>query len=343
MKKVIVTGGAGFIGSHTCVELVNAGYLPVVVDHFGASERSIPERVRQIIGRDFPVYDLDCRDEAALSKVFDEQGAIFGVIHFAAHKAVGVSVENPLEYYANNVGSLVTLLRLILKKGVNNFVFSSSCTVYGQPDTLPVTEASPQKTAESPYGRTKQVCEAVIEDVVRSKALLKAVTLRYFNPVGAHPSALIGELPIGKPENLVPFITQTAVGLRDQLTVFGSDYPTEDGTCVRDYIHVVDLARAHVLSLDWLAKQPTAPALEVFNLGSGKGTSVLQAISAFEQATGQKLNYRIGPRRPGDVIETYASVDKAARELGFNTQLTMLEAMRDAYKWQIALRDKPLT
>lgn len=342
MKKVIVTGGAGFIGSHTAVELSRAGYMPVVVDNFCASERAMLGRLRQIIGHDFPVHELDCRDEQKLRAVFAAEGDVFGVIHFAAFKAVGVSVEKPIDYYDNNVGSLLVLLRTMFDAKVSNFVFSSSCTVYGQPDKLPVTEASPQKTAESPYGRTKQVCEGVIEDVVRSKAPLKAVTLRYFNPVGAHPSALIGELPIGRPENLVPFITQTAVGLRDQLTVFGNDYDTPDGTCVRDYIHVVDLAIAHVKALDWLAKQPLEPRNEVFNVGTGRGTTVLEAISAFEQASGQKLNYRIGPRRTGDVIETYASVEKSERVLGFKTERTMLQAMGDAYRWQLALRDNPL-
>jgi UDP-glucose 4-epimerase len=342
MKKVIVTGGAGFIGSHTSIELSKAGYLPVVIDNFCASERAMLGRLRQLIGHDFPVYEFDCRDPKALAGVFAEQGPIFGVIHFAAHKAVGVSVDKPLDYYDNNVGSLLVLLRAMFEANVSNFVFSSSCTVYGQPDTLPVTEASAIKPAESPYGRTKQVCESVIEDVVRSKAPLKAVTLRYFNPVGAHPSALIGELPIGRPENLVPYITQTAAGLRDQLTVFGDDYPTADGTCVRDYIHVVDLAKAHVRALDWLGRQPEGAANEVINVGTGRGTTVLQAIQAFEEASGQKLNYRVGPRRTGDVVETYASVDKAAEVLGFRTELTILDAMRDAHRWQLALRDNPL-
>jgi UDP-glucose 4-epimerase len=343
MKKVIVTGGAGFIGSHTAFELSRAGYLPVVVDNFCGSERAMLGRLRQLIGHEFPVYELDCREPAALARVFAEQGPVFGVIHFAAHKAVSVSVEKPLDYYDNNVGSLFVLLRTMLEAKVSNFVFSSSCTVYGQPDSLPVTETSPIKTAESPYGRTKQVCEDVIADVVRSRAALKAVTLRYFNPVGAHPSGLIGELPIGRPENLVPYITQTALGLRDQLTIFGNDYPTPDGTCVRDYIHVVDLAKAHVRALNWLGQQPETPANEVFNVGTGRGTTVLQAIQAFEQASGQKLNYRIGPRRVGDVVETYACVEKSARVLGFQTELSILDAMRDAYRWQLALRDNPLT
>lgn len=342
MKKVIVTGGAGFIGSHTSVELFNAGYLPVIVDHFGASEPGIVDRLNQITGSELPVHRVDCRDGEALARVFAEHGEVFGVIHFAAHKAVGVSVEKPLDYYDNNLNSLVSVLREMKRAGVLHFVFSSSATVYGQPDQLPVTEASPLKPAESPYGSTKQICEAILNDVVASKQELKSVTLRYFNPVGAHPSALIGELPIGKPENLVPFITQTAVGIRDQLVVFGDDYPTQDGTAIRDYIHVVDLAKAHVRALNWLSQRPTRCFNEPFNVGTGRGTSVLEAIQAFERASGTKLNYRIGPRRPGDVVECYANVDKARQQLEWQAELSITDAMRDAYRWQLSLRDNPL-
>lgn len=342
MKKVIVTGGAGFIGSHTSVELFNAGYLPVIVDHFGASEPGIVDRLNQITGSELPVHRVDCRDGEALARVFAKHGEVFGVIHFAAHKAVGVSVEKPLDYYDNNLNSLVSVLREMKRAGVLHFVFSSSATVYGQPDQLPVTEASPLKPAESPYGSTKQICEAILNDVVASKQELKSVTLRYFNPVGAHPSALIGELPIGKPENLVPFITQTAVGIRDQLVVFGDDYPTQDGTAIRDYIHVVDLAKAHVRALNWLSQRPTRCFNEPFNVGTGRGTSVLEAIQAFERASGTKLNYRIGPRRPGDVVECYANVDKARQQLEWQAELSITDAMRDAYRWQLSLRDNPL-
>lgn len=342
MKKVIVTGGAGFIGSHTCVELVAAGYTPVIVDNFCASERGMVGRLEQILGQKVVVYDADCRDVPAMEHVFGEHPDVFGVIHFAAFKAVGASVEKPLDYFDNNLSSLWTLLRAMFKHRVPHLVFSSSCTVYGQPDKLPVTEQSPLKAAESPYGRTKQMCEDILGDVVRSKAPLKAVILRYFNPVGAHPSALIGELPIGRPENLVPFITQTAVGIRDKLTVFGNDYDTPDGTCVRDYIHVVDLASAHVRALDWLGEQSSQCLSEVFNVGTGRGTTVLEAIHAFEEASGTKLNYAIGPRRPGDIIETYAGVDKAKSVLGWQAKLGIKQAMGDAYRWQLALRDNPL-
>jgi UDP-glucose 4-epimerase len=340
-KKVVVTGGAGFIGSHTVVELCAAGYEPVIVDNFCASERGVIQGLQQIIGRPPSVHELDCRDAPRLRSVFEREAPIAGVIHFAAHKSVGVSVADPLAYYDNNVGSLVALLGVMAEAGVQNFVFSSSCTVYGQPDRLPVTEQTPLKPAESPYGRTKQFCESIIDDCVKSTALLKAVTLRYFNPVGAHPSTQIGELPLGKPENLVPFITQTAAGLRDELVVFGSDYPTPDGTCVRDYIHVVDLAQAHVAALDWLGRRNSSGFNEVFNLGMGAGVSVLDAIAAFELASGCKLRYRVGPRRPGDVVEIYANVDKAQRVLGWRSQRTIVDAMRDAYNWQLALARRP--
>lgn len=342
MKKVIVTGGAGFIGSHTAVQLLEAGYQPVVVDNFCNSDRGIIDRLTQITGRALPVHEIDCADRAAFEAVIAREGPIEGVIHFAAFKAVGQSVREPLPYFRNNIGSLVSVLESIIEAGIQTFVFSSSCTVYGQPDELPVTEQSPVKAAESPYGRTKQMCEDVIKDVVASGANIRAVTLRYFNPVGAHPSGLIGELPIGKPENLVPFITQAAAGIRDRLTVFGNDYPTPDGTCVRDYIHVVDLAAAHVRALSWVQTQPRECFNEIFNVGTGKGTSVLEAIAAFEQASGTRLEHRIGPRRPGDVIETYADATKAEQTLGWKAQLNIVDAMRDAWRWQLALKDHPL-
>jgi len=341
-RKVVITGGGGFIGSHTAIELVAAGYQPVVVDNFGASDRRIIGRAQELAGARFSVHEVDCRDRTALSGVFATEGDCFGVIHFAAHKSVAASAPDALGYYDNNVGSLTTLLGVMADVGLTKLVFSSSATVYGEADDLPVTELSPTKPAESVYGRTKQVCELIIADTAASKLPLEAVTLRYFNPVGAHPSGRIGELPIGVPANLVPFITQTAIGLRPELTVFGGDYATVDGTCTRDYIHVVDLAKAHVASLNWLARQTRQRFNEVFNVGTGKATSVLQAIQAFEQASGQKLRYRVGPRRTGDVVESYANVDKARAELGWNAELGILDAMRDAWQWQVALRDNPL-
>ncbi len=339
MKKVLVTGGAGYIGSHTSLELWQAGYLPVLVDNFCASDRRIPQRMQKLAGRDFAVHELDCRNAEALGRVFEAEQDIFGVVHFAAHKSVGVSVRDPRAYYDNNINSLLTLLGVMQEAKVERIVFSSSCTVYGQPDALPVTEQSPLKRAESPYGRTKQICESILNDVVTSGAALRGVTLRYFNPVGAHPSGLIGELPLGRPETLVPYITQSAAGLRDPLTVFGSDYPTRDGTCVRDYIHIVDLARAHVAAFDWIERQPGGAFNEVFNVGTGRGVSVLEAIHAFEAASNRPLEHKLGPRRPGDAVEVYASVEKAQRELGWQSTLGILDAMRDAWRWQQNLRN----
>lgn len=341
-RKVVITGGGGFIGSHTAVELYAAGYHPVVVDNFGASDRRLIGRAQEIAGGAFSVHEVDCRDRAGLRHVFQSEGECFGVIHFAAHKAVGASGPEALAYYENNLGSLLTLLDVMAELELRNLVFSSSATVYGQADDLPVTELSPTKPPESVYGKTKQLCEQIIGDVAASRVPLRAVILRYFNPVGAHPSGLIGELPIGTPANLVPYITQTAIGLRDELTVFGSDYDTVDGTCMRDYLHVVDLAKAHVASLDYIERQTRERFDEVFNVGTGQATSVLQAIAAFEQASGTKLAYRVGARRPGDVAASYANVDKARAELGWRAEHTILEAMRDAWNWQVALKKNPL-
>jgi UDP-glucose 4-epimerase len=351
LKKVLVTGGAGYIGAHTAVELVGAGYLPVIVDNFCASERQMVQRIRSLAGVSVPLHELDCRHARALARVFEVEGPIFGVIHFAAHKSVGVSVRRPREYYANNLGSLTTLLEVMDAKRVERLVFSSSCTVYGQPESLPVSEQTPLRRPESPYGRTKQMCEAIIDDVARSRSelptdraapetALRAVTLRYFNPIGAHPSGRMGELPLGKPETLVPYITQSAAGLRGELTVFGADYPTRDGTPVRDYIHVMDLAAAHVAALAWLERDPRRSFNEVFNVGTGKGTTVLELIAAFEAAAGKPLAHRIGPRRAGDAAEVYASVDKATRELDWRARLGILDAMRDAWRWQQTLSGK---
>lgn len=347
MKKVIVTGGAGYIGSHVVVELHAAGYTPILVDNFSNSTPDVVQRVAGIIGAPVQAHQVDCNDGVALAQVFRAHAPIFGAIHFAAFKAVGESVREPTKYYRNNVGSLVTLLDVMRAAEVSNLVFSSSCTVYGQPEILPVTEGTPMLPAESPYGRSKQICEDLINDVVasgrhQSGHSLQAVTLRYFNPIGAHASARIGELPLGPPENLVPYITQTAAGLREKLTVFGDDYDTADGTCVRDYIHVVDLARAHVRALEWLlARRDTGEAAqgvnEVFNLGTGRGASVMEVIRTFEEVSGQKLNYVIGQRRPGDVVQTYAAVDKAQTRLGWRAEMSLGAALRDAWAWQQAL------
>jgi UDP-glucose 4-epimerase len=341
-RKVVITGGGGFIGSHTAIELHAAGYQPVVVDNFGASDRRIIARAQELAGATFSVHEVDCRDHAALAQVFRSEGECFGVIHFAAHKAVGASGPEALAYYHNNLGSLLTLLAVMVEANQRRIVFSSSATVYGEADDLPVTERSPIKPAESVYGRTKQLCEQILADTAVSKTPLQSVVLRYFNPVGAHPSGRIGELPIGTPANLVPFITQTAIGLRPELTVFGGDYPTVDGTCMRDYLHVVDLAKAHVAALDFIGGQTRDHFNEIFNVGTGQATSVLQAIAAFEQASGTKLRYRIGPRRQGDVVSSYANVDKARSELGWRSELTILDAMRDAWNWQVALKKNPL-
>ncbi len=341
MKKVIVTGGAGYIGSHTCVALVEAGYSPVVVDNFCASDPGVLARVRELTGRELSVHQVDCRDRAALARVFEAEAPVHGVIHFAAHKCVGVSVREPREYYDNNIGSLLALLWVLERSPVPGLVFSSSCTVYGQPEQLPVTEASPIKRAESPYGRTKQICESLLQDVVASGSALRAVTLRYFNPIGAHPSGRLGELPLGTPQTLVPYITQTAAGLRDELVVFGNDYPTPDGTCVRDYLHVCDLASAHVAALEWLERQAAGALHEVFNVGTGRGVSVLEAIRAFEDVTGVRVRHRFGPRRSGDAAAVYAGVEKAQRELGWRACLGIREAMRHAWIWQRGLGSEP--
>lgn len=335
MKKVIVTGGAGFIGSHTCVELVAAGLEPVIVDDFRNSEERVLNGLEKIIGRVPKLYRVDCTDEKAMDKVLQAE-APDGVIHFAADKAVGESVEDPLKYYGNNIGSLVAVLRGMAKHGVKDIVFSSSCTVYGDSDQLPVTESTPPAEAASPYGYTKVVCERMLRETSASDPRLRAVLLRYFNPIGAHPSAAIGELPIGTPNNLVPFITQAAAGLRNRLTVFGDDYDTPDGSCLRDYIHVVDLAKAHVRALKWMADQK-APLCETFNLGTGKGNSVLEVVRLFEEVNGVKVPHVIGPRRSGDVMSMYADTKKSLDVLGWRTELDLADSLRDSWRWQQAL------
>ena len=338
MKKILVTGGAGYIGSHTVVELAQAGYEPVIIDNFSNSKESVLGGLRDILGHDVTCHHVDCDDAEAMRGVLRAEGSIQGVIHFAAFKAVGESVQKPLAYFQNNVGSLLTLLKVMPEFGVENLVFSSSCTVYGIPDALPVTEATPTKPASSPYGRTKQMCEDIVHDVSgAADNKLRTILLRYFNPIGAHASARIGELPLGVPNNLVPFITQTAAGLREKLTIFGNDYDTTDGTNVRDYIHVVDLAKSHVVAVQRLLDRKASETVETFNVGTGHGNSVLEVVQTFEQTSGQKVNYVIGPRRPGDVPAIYADATKAAEVLGFKTETSLADSLASAWKWQQAL------
>lgn len=336
--KILVTGGAGFIGSHTVVELLNAGYSPVIIDDLSNSDKSVLQGLKNITGVDLPFYEGDCNDRDLLRKVISAEG-IEGVIHFAAFKAVGESVEQPLKYYRNNVGSLVTLLEVLSELKIKNLVFSSSCTVYGQPDIVPVSESTPRKPAESPYGNTKTIGEDILRDTIKSNAALSIISLRYFNPIGAHPSAEIGELPTGVPNNLVPYITQTAIGIRKKLTVFGNDYNTKDGSNVRDFIHVVDLAKAHVSALN-LLKKSEAPFYDVFNVGTGTGNSVLEIIETFERVNDLKLNYEIGPRRSGDVEQIYGNVDKARDVMGWQVEKTLEDSLRDAWAWEKKINNK---
>lgn len=335
MKNILVTGGAGYIGSHTVVELLKAGFTPIIVDNYANSNASVIQNLEDLCGQVIQNYKLDCRDEKALNQVFENHN-IYGVIHFAAFKAVGESVSEPLKYYDNNVGSLITLIKVMRRFKVENIVFSSSCTVYGQPDTLPVSEDAPIVQANSPYGYTKQVCENILVDYLAANHSFSTVLLRYFNPIGAHPSALIGELPIGVPNNLVPFITQTGAGWRESLTVFGDDYNTPDGTCIRDYIHVVDLAKAHVKAIEWM--RDTDENLGIFNIGTGNGVSVLEAINAFEKMSNIKLNYSIGPRRSGDIEQIWASSEKAEKVLAWKAEFSLEDAMEHAWKWQQSLK-----
>ena len=339
MSKILVTGGSGYIGSHAVVELQQAGYQPIIVDNFSNSEESALAGIESILGTTVPVYRIDCANEAALRSVFEAEKDIQGVIHFAAFKAVGESVAKPLAYYRNNVGSLLTLLAVMEEFGVKNLVFSSSCTVYGIPNELPVTEDTPTKKANSPYGNTKQIAEEVITDVAAVGGP-RTILLRYFNPIGAHESAKIGELPLGVPNNLVPFITQTAAGIREKLTINGGDYDTVDGTNVRDYIHVVDLAKAHVVAVRRLLEGLSADKVETFNVGTGHGNSVLEVVQTFEQVSGHKLNYSIGPRRAGDVPAIYADATKAAEVLGFKTETSLANSLASSWKWQQTLGKK---
>jgi UDP-glucose 4-epimerase len=340
MEKILVTGGLGFIGSHTVVELVNSGYEPVIIDDLSNSNIKILDQLTKIIGYKPAFYQLDLCDEQGVKQLAVSEPDIAGIIHFAAFKAVGESVQLPLKYYRNNFYSLLNILNAYYGKAIN-FVFSSSCTVYGQPDILPVTEDAPVKAAESPYGNTKQIAEEILKDMVKAGSNYKVISLRYFNPVGAHESALIGELPIGVPQNLVPFITQTAIGKREQITVFGDDYDTPDGSCVRDYIHVVDLAKAHVAALK-LMKQSDFTGYDVFNLGTGTGNSVLEVIKAFEQTTGVKLKYKIGPRRAGDIEKVWGDVSKSTNKLNWQAGLDINTMMSSAWEWEKYISQNPL-
>lgn len=339
-KTILVVGGAGYIGSHTFVELLNAGYDAALIDNFSNADQNVIKRLAELTDSKIRCYEGDCNDRDFMDQVFLKEQDLRGVIHFAAFKAVGESVKKPLKYYGNNIGSTLVLLETMVKHQVEMLVFSSSCTVYGQPDQLPVTEATPKKQAQSPYGNTKRICEEIIEDFVISGAPVKAIMLRYFNPIGAHPSALIGELPLGVPNNLVPFVTQTVAGIREKLTLFGDDYNTPDGTCIRDYIHVVDLAQAHVKALDHLSAVAKTSHFDVINVGTGQGNSVMEVIKTFERVTGEKVNYEVGPRREGDVESIYANVDKAKQVLGWQSRLTLEDGLRDSWNWQKSLRNK---
>tara|TARA_B100000809_G_C15104218_1_gene518096 strand:+ start:588 stop:1643 length:1056 start_codon:yes stop_codon:yes gene_type:complete len=333
-KKILVTGGVGYIGSHTVIELVKAGFEPIIVDDFRNSKPFILDVLEEITNQSIKFYNVDCNDEVGMNQVFEENKDLEGVIHFAAYKAVGESVSQPLMYYKNNVGSLVTLLGLMEDHTIKNLVFSSSCTVYGEPDSPVVTENTMIQQASSPYGDTKIVCEKIIDHTVHASKSLQVVKLRYFNPIGAHPSAKLGELPQGIPNNLLPYLTQTVNGIREKLTVYGDDYEnTADGTCVRDYIHVVDLAKAHVKSLEWL-NEKTEPIVEVFNLGTGRGSSVLEVINTFEKVNGKKVNYIIGPRREGDVEQIFADATKAKKVLGWECQFTLADSLKHSWEWE---------
>ena len=338
MRKVLVTGGTGYIGSHTVVELQNSGYEPVIIDNLCNSSASIIDNIEKITGKKPAFEKVDCCDYKSLDKVFAKYGDIEAIIHFAAYKAVGESCAKPLEYYENNLMSLINLLKLMPKYGVKGIVFSSSCTVYGQPDIVPVNEQSPIKPANCPYGNTKQISEEIIRDTITSGSPIKSILLRYFNPIGAHPTSLIGELPNGVPLNLVPYITQTAIGIREKLSVFGDDYNTPDGSCIRDYIDVVDLAKAHVLAISRMLDKDS-DKVEVFNLGTGNGVSVLELVKEFEKSTGVTLNYQIVDRRPGDVEQVYADCKKANEILGWKATTPLDETLNNAWNWQKKLRE----
>ena len=338
MQKVLVTGGLGYIGSHTVVELQNAGFEVVIIDNLSNSSMEVLDGIIEITEK-IPLFEkIDLRQKSEVIQFFEKHQDISGIIHFAASKAVGESVENPLLYYENNLTTLIYLLQACNNYTIENFIFSSSCTVYGEPDKLPIDESAPIKKATSPYGNTKQISEEILNDSCKVSNL-KSIALRYFNPIGAHDSSKIGELPLGIPQNLVPFITQTAAGLRDQLSVFGDDYPTKDGSCIRDYIHVVDLAKAHVVALERLLKNRNSNQFETFNIGTGKGSSVLEVVNAFEKITHQKLNYKIVDRRVGDVISVYADTKKANEVLGWKAENSMEDSLLSSWNWEKKVRN----
>jgi UDP-glucose 4-epimerase len=337
-KKILVTGGTGYIGSHTTVELINDGFEVAIIDNLYNSEAEVVDRIEKITGVRPSLEVFDLCDKKKCDQFFENNKDIAAIIHFAAYKAVGESVTKPLEYYRNNLVSLINLLDAMKHYGISNIVFSSSCTVYGQPENLPVTEDASMQPALSPYGNTKQIGEEIIRDTTISYDKIKAISLRYFNPIGAHPSALIGELPRGVPENLVPYITQTAIGLRDELKVFGDDYDTPDGSCIRDYLHVSDLAKAHVISVKRLIEKRNRKDFEVFNLGTGKGVSVLEAIHSFEKVSGMKLKFQITGRRQGDIVKIWADPSLANRELGWKTIHSLDDCMKTAWEWEKQIR-----
>lgn len=341
-NKILVTGGTGFIGSHTVVELQQAGYDVVIVDNLSNSSADVVDGIERITGIRPTFAELDCNDLEGMRKLFAQEGNISGIIHFAASKAVGESVEKPMLYYRNNLVSLLNIMDLMTEFNVKGFVFSSSCTVYGEPDVNPVTEAAIVKPALSPYGNTKQIAEEIIRDASAAGTVYKSTILRYFNPIGAHPSAEIGELPNGVPQNLLPFVTQTAMGIRKELSVFGDDYDTPDGSCIRDYINVIDLAKAHVKALDRMLKDESAPQVDIFNLGTGRGVSVLELITTFEKVTGVKVPYKVVGRREGDIEKVWGAVDKANNVLGWKAQETLEDTLATAWKWQLRLRERGL-
>ena len=341
-KKILVTGGTGYIGSHTTVELIEEGFEPILVDNLYNSEAVVIDRIQKITGVKPHLEVFDLCDQEKLDRFIQKNNDISAVIHFAAYKAVGESVNKPLEYYRNNLLSVINLLDVMKRHGIPSLVFSSSCTVYGQPEKLPVTEDAPLQPATSPYGNTKQIGESIIRDTTVSDKNIKAISLRYFNPIGAHPSALIGELPRGVPENLVPFLTQTGYGIREELKVFGNDYNTPDGSCIRDYLHVVDLAKAHVIAIKRLTEGKNKTNYEVFNLGTGKGVSVLEAIKSFERVSGIKLKYKIVGRRAGDIEKIWANPSYANKELGWKTLSSLDEAMKTAWDWEKTFRNNKL-
>jgi UDP-glucose 4-epimerase len=336
--KILVTGGTGYIGSHTVVELIEKGFETIVIDNLSNSTEAVIDNIEKITGVRPMFKQLDISDDCIIEDFFKKNADIAAIIHFAAYKAVGESVQKPLEYYHNNLVSLLNLLNCQIKYRVENIVFSSSCTVYGQPDHLPVTESTPRKDAESPYGNTKRVCEDILSDTIKAHSQINGIALRYFNPIGAHPSALIGELPIGVPQNLVPFITQSAAGVRGPLNIYGNDYNTPDGSAIRDYINVVDLAKAHVIAIERLLDNKTKSNFEIFNLGTGEGLSVLEVVNAFIKSTGVNLHYKIVDRRPGDVEKIWADTTLANNELGWRAETSIEDTLISAWNWEKGIR-----